>query len=699
MRKHIFTMTIESIIQQKVAEVVKQLFNENIAPTDVNVQETSKDFAGDLTVVVFPYVRMAKKSPEQTGAMLGEYLKENLSEIKDFNVIKGFLNLEIADTYWINFFNSVKNNENYGKGDAGKKIVLEYCGPNTNKPLHLGHIRNMLIGYATAGLLDYAGHEVHKVNIYNDRGIAICKSMLAWQKFGEGKTPQSEGIKGDHFVGKFYVKFDQKHKEDVENIIEKLSSKSSFWNSLDIDQKEIEFKNSFEESYLKLTNEKCSATLKASFSNIFQSICQNSGPFFHENLDLNYVIGEVKNKKYSSILQDAQVMLVYWESGFKKYHYQYKDEKVDYTFLLKTDEIDQELFFYILWRVMNNWVYEGFEQTFAELGVDFEKHYKESEYFERGKELALEGLEKEKKLALEGLENGFFYQKDDKSVWVNLESDGLDHKLLLRGDGTSVYITQDMGVAEARYLDYQFDQSIYVVANEQDYHFKVLQLVLQKLQKPYADGIYHLSYGMVDLPEGRMKSREGTVVDADDLIQEMVETAEQHTRELGKIDDLNTEQAQELFKTLAMGALKYFILKVNPRKRVIFNPKESIDFQGNTGPFIQYAHARIQSILKKQTLSESKIEGVTPTESEKELLKVLHRFPEVIALGAQNYDISEVANYAFELAKTYNKFYATEPILSAAETEKQFRLQLSAFTAQVIRTCLKLMGINAPDKM
>lgn len=588
-------MTIESIIQQKVAEAVKQLFNENIAPTDVNVQETSKDFAGDLTVVVFPYVRMAKKSPEQTGAMLGEYLKENLSEIKDFNVIKGFLNLEIADTYWINFFNSEKNNENYGRGNAGKKIVLEYCGPNTNKPLHLGHIRNMLIGYATAGLLDYAGYEVHKVNIYNDRGIAICKSMLAWQKFGKGKTPQSEGIKGDHFVGKFYVKFDQEYKKEVENLIAQGKTKE-------------------------------------------------------------------ESEKASPLMNEAREMLVKWEAGDK--------ETVS------------------LWEMMNNWVYEGFEQTFAELGVDFEKHYKESEYFERGKELALEGLEK-----------GFFYQKDDKSVWVNLESDGLDHKLLLRGDGTSVYITQDMGVAEARYLDYQFDQSIYVVANEQDYHFKVLQLVLQKLQKPYADGIYHLSYGMVDLPEGRMKSREGTVVDADDLIQEMIETAEQHTRELGKIDDLSTEQAQELFKTLAMGALKYFILKVNPRKRVIFNPKESIDFQGNTGPFIQYAHARIQSILKKQSLSESKIEGVTPTESEKELLKVVHRFPEVIALGAQNYDISEVANYAFELAKTYNKFYATEPILSAAETEKQFRLQLSAFTAQVIRTCLKLMGINAPDKM
>jgi arginyl-tRNA synthetase len=589
-------MSIESLLQQAVAQAVQQLFGENIPPADVNLQETNKDFAGDITVVVFPFVRMARKSPEQTGAMLGEYLKANVSQIADFNVIKGFLNLEISDSYWLDFFNKEKNNLTFGKGKGGQNIVLEYCGPNTNKPLHLGHIRNMLIGYATASLLEYAGHEVHKVNIYNDRGIAICKSMLAWQKFGEGKTPQSEGIKGDHFVGDFYVKFDVEYKKEVEQLMASGQSKE-------------------------------------------------------------------EAEKNSQLINEAREMLRLWEAG------------------------DAETV--ALWNKMNNWVYEGFEQTFQSLGVDFEKHYKESEYYERGKELVLEGLK-----------NDCFYKKEDGSVWVDLEADGLDHKLLLRNDGTSVYITQDMGIAEARYNDYKFDQSIYVVANEQDYHFKVLQLVLQKLQKPYAEGIYHLSYGMVDLPEGRMKSREGTVVDADDLIQEMIETAEQHTRELGKIDDLSPAQADELFKTLAMGALKYFILKVNPRKRVIFNPKESIDFQGNTGPFIQYAHARIQSILRRQNVENNKIENYTLKESEKELLKELHKFPEKINEGAKNYDISEVANFAYELARTYNKFYASEPILSAAgETEKQFRLQLSAFTAHTLKTCLKLMGIDAPDKM
>lgn len=589
-------MTLENIIQNNVAQAIKQLFNEDINVGNIALQETSKDFVGDITVVVFPYVRFAKKTPEQTGEMLGNFLLEKVAEIKSFNVIKGFLNLEIADNYWIDFFNQQKTNQEFGKGNNQQKIVLEYCGPNTNKPLHLGHIRNMLIGYSTANLLEFAGNEVHKVNIYNDRGIAICKSMLAWQLYGEGKTPESEGIKGDHFVGKYYVKFDEEYKKEIEDLTQKGISKE-------------------------------------------------------------------QAEKDSTLMQQARLMLVKWESG------------------------DEETV--ALWNKMNNWVYEGFEETFKELGVDFEKHYKESEYYERGKELAIEGLQK-----------GCFYQKEDSSIWVDLENEGLDQKLLLRSDGTSVYITQDMGIAEARYNDYLFDESIYVVANEQDYHFKVLQLVLQKLEKPYAKGIYHLSYGMVDLPEGRMKSREGTVVDADDLIKEMIETAEQHTKELGKIDDLNAEQAQELFKTLAMGALKYFILKVNPRKRVIFNPKESIDFQGNTGPFIQYAHARIQSILKKQTLAMTIVNNILPTESEKELLKTLHKFPSIIELSAKAYDISEIANFAYELAKTYNKFYASEPILSApTENEKQFRLQLSSFTAQVLKKCLNLMGINAPDKM
>lgn len=589
-------MNIEQIIQDNVVAAVKSLFNENIEAKDVNLQETNKDFKGDITVVVFPYTRWAKKSPEQTGTLIGNYLNENVAEISGFNVIKGFLNLEISQNYWLNFLAQEKDNINFGKGTQNEKIVLEYCGPNTNKPLHLGHIRNMLIGYATANLLEYAGNEVHKVNIYNDRGIAICKSMLAWQKFGHGATPQSTNMKGDHFVGKYYVKFDVEHKKEIEKLVEG-----------GLDKEEAE--------------------------------------------------------KSSSLLQEARKMLQLWEAG---------------------DKATVEL-----WETMNNWVYEGFEETFKMLGVDFEKHYKESEYYERGKELVEEGLK-----------NNKFYSKDDGSVWVNLEEEGLDQKLLLRGDGTSVYITQDMGIAEARYNDYNFDQSIYVVANEQDYHFKVLQLVLQKLGKNYAEGIYHLSYGMVDLPEGRMKSREGTVVDADDLIQEMIETAEQHTKELGKIDDLDEKQAQALFKTLALGALKYFILKVNPRKRVIFNPKESIDFQGNTGPFVQYAHARIQSLLRNQTLQEVDFSKINLEESEKELLIQLHKFPQIVDLGATNYDVSEIANYVYDLARLFNKFYASVQILKVDnENDKHFRLNLSKFTAEVIKKSLEILGIEAPEKM
>lgn len=589
-------MNIEQIIQENVVSAVKSLLNENIETEDVNLQETNKDFKGDITVVVFPYTRWAKKSPEQTGEMIGKYLNENVAEISGFNVIKGFLNLEISQNYWLNFLAQEKDNTNFGKGTQSEKIVLEYCGPNTNKPLHLGHIRNMLIGYATANLLEYAGNEVHKVNIYNDRGIAICKSMLAWQKFGNGATPQSTNTKGDHFVGKFYVKFDVENKREIEKLVEGNISKEDA-------------------------------------------------------------------EKSSSLMNEAREMLRLWEAGNK--------ETVE------------------LWETMNNWVYEGFEETFNVLGVDFEKHYKESEYYERGKELVEEGLK-----------NNKFYSKDDGSVWVNLEEEGLDQKLLLRGDGTSVYITQDMGIAEARYNDYKFDQSIYVVANEQDYHFKVLQLVLQKLGKNYAEGIYHLSYGMVDLPEGRMKSREGTVVDADDLIQEMIDTAEQHTKELGKIDDLDDKQAQTLFKTLALGALKYFILKVNPRKRVIFNPKESIDFQGNTGPFVQYAHARIQSLLRNQTLQEVDFSKINLADSEKELLIQLHKFPQIVDLGATNYDVSEIANYVYELARLFNKFYASVQILKVDnENDKQFRLNLSKFTAEVIKKSLEILGIEVPEKM
>ncbi|MGB1248381.1 MAG: arginine--tRNA ligase [Chitinophagales bacterium] len=587
-------MKIEAQIKEQIAKAVATLFDTEIDASSVTINENKTDFEGDLTVVVFPYVRFAKKSPEQTGEVLGEYLQNAIENIVGYNVVKGFLNLVISESYWLSFLQQEKENADYGKGDNGDKIVLEYCGPNTNKPLHLGHIRNMLVGYATANLLDMAGNKVHKVNIYNDRGIAICKSMLAWQKYGEGKTPESEGVKGDHFVGKYYVLFDEVYKKEVAELVA----------------------NGME-----------------------QKVAEKQAPLMLEN----------------------QEMLLKWEAGDK--------ETIS------------------LWEKMNNWVYDGFEKTFDKLGVDFEKHYKESEYYERGKELVEEGLSQ-----------GKFVQREDKSIWVNLEDDGLDEKLLLRADGTSVYITQDMGIAEARHQDYDFDQSIYVVGSEQNYHFKVLQLALQKLGKKYADGIYHLSYGMVDLPEGRMKSREGTVVDADDLIADMLRVAEEHTTELGKVDDFTDAEKTDLYRKLGLGAMKYFILKVNPKKRMIFNPKESIDFQGDTGPFVQYTYTRIQSLLRSQTLSDVTVSFIAV--SEKALLKMLYKFPTMIQTAAADYDVSAVASYCFDLAKTFNKFYAAEMILGAETAElKNYRLHLSRFTAEVLKKGMAILGIEMPDRM
>jgi arginyl-tRNA synthetase len=570
---------IEVIIQNAVAQALEHLYQEKVAANQVALNETIKDYAGDITVVVFPFTRFSKSAPEATAQAIGVFLKAAVDFVEDFNVVKGFLNLEISNDYYLDFFKETQPKSDFAKGAEGRKIVLEYCGPNTNKPLHLGHIRNMLLGYSTAQLLEFAGHEVHKVNIYNDRGIAICKSMLAWQKFGKGETPESAGMKSDHFVGKYYVEFDKRAKENP------------------------------------------------------------------------------------SLLDEAQAMLVKWEQG------------------------DKDVL--ALWEKMNAWCYAGFEQTFEALGVDFEKHYKESDYYERGKELVEDGLKTEA-----------FYRKDDQSVWVDLEDKGLDHKLLLRGDGTSVYITQDMGIAEARYLDYHFDESIYVVASEQDYHFKVLQLVLEKLGKEYAQGIYHLSYGLVNLPDGRMKSREGTVVDADDLIATMIQTAEEHTNELGKVDDFTQEEAQQLYRDLALGALKYFILKVNPKRTVIFNPQESIDFQGNTGPFIQFNYVRIQSLLRKQTVGDIDFKSITLQTEEKDLLKEIHKFPQVIEQAAKNYDVSEICSYAYSLAKLYSKFYSNTTILGdTPDNSKNFRLSLSKWTAEVLKQAFELLGIAMPTRM
>lgn len=594
-------MNLEQTLIQESSKAIEGLYGEAPNINAIQIQKTRSEFIGDLTLVVFPFLKISKKKPEDTAQEIGVYLQENCTLVNGFNVIKGFLNLEITDVYWLDFFQNSFNDSNYGQLEAtGKKIVVEYCGPNTNKPLHLGHIRNMLLGYASSGILELAGNEVHKVNIYNDRGIAICKSMMAWLKFGNGETPESTDLKGDHLVGKYYVEFDKAYKAEIEELIANGSD-------------------------------------------------------------------EATAKKQAPIMLETQEMLRKWEAG------------------------DTETL--ALWEKMNGWVYEGFEETFTKLGVDFEKHYKESEYYERGRELVMEGIEQNK-----------FEKREDGSIWADLEADGLDKKLLLRSDGTSVYITQDMGIAEARYQDFDFDQSVYVVANEQDYHFKVLKLVLEKLGKPYAEGIYHLSYGMVDLPSGKMKSREGTVVDADDLIQEMIDTAAKHTEELGKIDGFSKEEAQDLYKKIGLGALKYFMLRVDPKKRMLFNPEESIDFQGNTGPFIQYTHARIKSLLKKAGINDASEISIpanySMNEIEKEHLKLLHTFPSVVQSAANDMSPAVFAGFAYDIAKSYNKFYAECPVAKAdTNEEKNYRLALSNFTAIVIAKTFKTIGIEVPDKM
>lgn len=590
-------MSIAQKIKQTAAEAVSQLYGQQVDATTLSVEHTNKDHEGDYTLVVFPLLRMSRKKPEDTATDIGNYLQENMPEVSSFNVIKGFLNLNLSDTFWTDFVDATLTLDNYGKlPSTGKHVVLEYTGPNTNKPLHLGHVRNMLIGYSVATILEYAGNKVTKVNIYNDRGIAICKSMLAWQKFANGDTPESTGIKSDHFVGKYYVEFDIKYKEEIKALMA-------------------------------------------------------------EGID------EETAKKQAPLMLEAQEMLRKWEAG------------------------DADTM--ALWEQMNNWVYAGFQSTYDNMGVDFQKDYYESATYLLGKHLVQEGLDK-----------GVFFTKDDGSVWVDLTDKGLDQKLLLRSDGTSVYLTQDLGTAQLRYDDFKMDRSIYVVANEQDYHFKVLQLTLEKLEKPYAEGIYHLSYGMVDLPHGRMKSREGTVVDADDLINEMVSTAKTQSEELGKIDDLESDEAKELFHTIGMGALKFFILKVDPRKRMVFNPEESIELQGQTGPFVQYTYARIQSVKQKAGIAGAVPEGYALNNEERELAAELYKFPGVVGDAADKLDPSDIANYAYNLAKNFNKFYQEHSIANAeSEEAKQLRVALAELTGRVLESAFRLLGINVPERM
>ena len=593
-------MELIAQLKKDAVAVVNKLYNQQVDATIIKIDKTPPEFTGELTLVIFPFVKISKKNPEVTANEIGEALMAINTTIAGFNVVKGFLNISFTDVYWSGVLQHIHNTKNYGiLAATGKKVVLEYCGPNTNKPLHLGHVRNVLLGYAAANILAAAGHEVHKVNILNDRGIAICKSMVAYERNGNGSTPASTGIKGDHFVGNYYIEFAKIHEAEMAALIAAGKTKE-------------------------------------------------------------------EAEKNTPIYLAAQEMLRKWEAG---------DAAV----------LD-------LWNTMNNWVYEGFGVTYQKIGIDFEKEYKESEFYLHGK-----------KMVQEGLTQGAFFKKEDGSIWVDLTSDGLDQKVLLRADGTSMYITQDMGVAEARYGDFKMDTSVYVVANEQDYHFKVLKLVLQKLGRPYGDGIYHLSYGMVDLPEGKMKSREGTVVDADDLMSEMTEEAKSFLTASEKSAAFNETEKQVLAEQIGLSALKYFILKVDPKKRILFNPKESIDLQGHTGPFIQYSYARIQSIFRKLAengLNEFRLNGTDLLPAEKSLIVNIYQYPGVIQSAADNYSPAEVANYIYNLAKQFNSFYAEHSITKAESADKQhLRAIIAGQTAYILKHGLMLLGIQSPERM
>lgn len=596
-------MTLENQILNTIQQAFKELFDHNVELDELGLQPTRKEFEGTYTFVVFPYLKVTKLNPEASGNKIGEFLVHNCAAVTAFNVVKGFLNISVSESSWLGIFKNLYTNNNLGQLPSnGQKVMVEYSSPNTNKPLHLGHLRNNFLGFSVSEILKANGYEVIKANLVNDRGIHICKSMVAYQHFGNGETPGSSGLKGDHLAGKYYVIFDKEYKLQIKDLIAQGQT-------------------------------------------------------------------EEEAKKNAPLMLEAQEMLRLWEAGDK--------EVVD------------------LWKKMNGWVYEGFDATYKKMGVSFDKFYYESDTYLLGKNIVEEGLEK-----------GVFFKKENGSVWVDLTDEGLDEKLVLRADGTSVYITQDMGTCDLKYHDFQIDKSVYVVGNEQDYHFDVLFKIMRKLGRPYGDGLYHLSYGMVDLPTGKMKSREGTVVDADDLIQEMIDTAESHTKELGKIDGFSSEEATALYEILGLGALKYFLLKVDPKKRMLFNPQESIEFQGNTGPFIQYSHARIASILRKAeqigvNYSAEAFESLDQLENtERDLIVMLNDFEKKIKQAGEEYSPSIVAQYMFDLAKEYNRFYAELSIFNETNAQIQsFRIALSNLTAKTIRKGMELLGIKVPHRM
>lgn len=597
-------MVIEQQIAGSVIAGIKELYGAEVTPAQVQLQKTKKEFKGHLTLVVFPFLRMSKKAPEQTAQEIGEYLVKNEPAVAEYNVIKGFLNLTVACSCWIDLLNNIQADKNYGivpVAENAPLVMIEYSSPNTNKPLHLGHVRNNLLGYSLSRIMAANGNKVIKTNIVNDRGIHICKSMLAWQKWGNGATPESTGKKGDHLIGDFYVLFSNKLKEETAA----LEAKG-------------------------MTKEEAEAA--------------------------------------SPLMQEAREMLRKWEAG---------DEEVR-----------------ALWKMMNDWVYAGFDETYKMLGVDFDKIYYESNTYLEGKKKVLEGLEK-----------GIFYRREDGSVWADLQNEGLDEKLLLRQDGTSVYMTQDIGTAKLRFDDFPINKMIYVVGNEQNYHFQVLSILLDKLGFEFGKGLVHFSYGMVELPEGKMKSREGTVVDADDLMEEMINTAREISQELGKLDGLSKEEAEDIARMVGLGSLKYFILKVDPRKNMTFNPKESIDFNGNTGPFIQYTYARICSVLRKAAEQGIALPEVLPTDfeiSDKEegLIQMVANFAQVVKEAGETYSPACIANYTYDLVKEYNQFYHDFSILRESDEKlKVFRLVLSTNVAKVVKEGMALLGIEVPERM
>ena len=605
-------MKIEDKLVASVISGLKALYSQEVPEKMVQIQKTKKEFEGHLTLVVFPFLKMSRKGPEQTAQEIGEYLKVNEPAVAAFNVIKGFLNLTIASATWIDLLNEIQADEQYGLVKATETsplVMIEYSSPNTNKPLHLGHVRNNLLGNALANIVAANGNKVVKTNIVNDRGIHICKSMLAWKKYGNGETPETSGKKGDHLVGDYYVSFDKHYKAEVKELMTEFAAQG-------------------------MSEDEAKAKAEAA----------------------------------SPLMQEAREMLVKWEAG------------------------DPEI--RGLWEMMNNWVYAGFDETYRKMGVSFDKIYYESNTYLEGKEKVMEGLEK-----------GFFFKKEDGSVWADLTAEGLDHKLLLRGDGTSVYMTQDIGTAKLRFADYPIDKMIYVVGNEQNYHFQVLSILLDKLGFEWGKSLVHFSYGMVELPEGKMKSREGTVVAADDLMEEMIATAKETSQELGKLDGLTQEEADDIARIVGLGALKYFILKVDARKNMTFNPKESIDFNGNTGPFIQYTYARIQSVLRKAAESGIVVPGQIPagielSEKEEGLIQMVADFAAVVKQAGEDYSPSIIANYTYDLVKEYNQFYHDFSILREEnEAVKVFRIALSANVAKVVRLGMSLLGIEVPSRM